>query len=147
MSKWVSVEDELPPIGHEVQVYCPNRVEMGKIPVTARARFIRYEGDSNYYWDNYYGGSNYTNRESVTHWKPMSSPPNTKESLTLWISVDERLPESLKDRWSKEVIALGDAGDVFALHCMGSYWQRTEAFVNSQSTRITHWMPLIYPDD
>jgi len=64
-----------------------------------------------------------------------------------WISVDERLPESQKDIWSKDVIALSDSGDVFRLACMGEYWQRSKAFVDSGANRITHWMPLIYPDD
>ncbi|EAM1120219.1 TPA: DUF551 domain-containing protein [Salmonella enterica subsp. enterica serovar Javiana] len=82
-----------------------------------------------------------------TNRRPKRARANSSSSTTNWISVEERLPESKDDRWSKEVIALGDAGDVFALHCMGTYWQRTEAFVNSQSTKITHWMPLIFPDD
>nr|DAZ40035.1 MAG TPA: Protein of unknown function (DUF551) [Caudoviricetes sp.] len=64
-----------------------------------------------------------------------------------WISVDERLPESKEGQWSKEVIALSDTGDVFKLSCMGTYWQRTTAFIESSSSKITHWMPLIYPDD
>ena len=64
-----------------------------------------------------------------------------------WISVDERLPESKEGKWSKEVIALSDTGDVFKLSCMGSYWQRTTAFIESGSSKITHWMQLIYPDD
>lgn len=64
-----------------------------------------------------------------------------------WISVDERLPESKEGQWSKEVIALSDTGDVFKLSCMGSYWQRTKTVIDSGSGKITHWMPLIYPDD
>ena len=63
-----------------------------------------------------------------------------------WISVNDRLPESKEGVWSKEVIALGDSGDVFKLSCMGSYWQRSKAFIESESENITHWMPLIYPD-
>ncbi len=63
-----------------------------------------------------------------------------------WVSVEERLPVSQEGKWSEEVIALGDAGDIFVLSCMGTYWQRSEAFINSQSTKITHWTPLIYPD-
>lgn len=72
-------------------------------------------------------------------------------SITLkakdWISVETQLPESKEGRWSKEVIALSDTGDVFKLSCMGAYWQRTKAFIESGSSKITHWMPLIYPDD
>lgn len=76
MPEWISVNDSLPPIGQEVQVYCPNKIPKGRNPVTALARFVRHEGlDSPYYWDNFYGGSNYTNPESVTHWKPLSKPP------------------------------------------------------------------------
>lgn len=63
-----------------------------------------------------------------------------------WINVDDRLPESKEGRWSDEVIALGDSGDIFKLSCMGSYWQRSKAFIESGSTKITHWMPLIYPE-
>lgn len=63
-----------------------------------------------------------------------------------WISVDERLPEHQNGKWSKDVIALSDSGDVFRLACMGSYWQRTQAFIDSGATKITHWMPLIYPE-
>lgn len=75
MSEWIPIEDELPPIGKEVQVYCPNKMQKGRNPVTALARFIRHEGlDSPYYWDNFYGGSNYTNPESVTHWMPLIFP-------------------------------------------------------------------------
>lgn len=62
-----------------------------------------------------------------------------------WINVEEQLPESKEGQWSKEVIALSDTGDVFKLSCMGSYWQRSKAFMSS-STKITHWMPLIYPE-
>ncbi|WP_368639074.1 DUF551 domain-containing protein [Salmonella enterica] len=43
-------------------------------------------------------------------------------------------------------MALSDTGDVFKLSCMGSYWQRSKAFIESSSTKITHWMPLIYPE-
>ncbi|AOO60009.1 hypothetical protein AN237_25995 (plasmid) [Raoultella ornithinolytica] len=63
-----------------------------------------------------------------------------------WINVDDQLPESEEARWSAEVIALSDSGDIFKLSCMGSYWQRSKAFIESGSTKITHWMPLIYPE-
>lgn len=64
---------------------------------------------------------------------------------TQWISVDDKLPESSDGMWSKDVIALGDSGDVFKLACMGDYWQRSQAYIESGSSKITHWMPLIYP--
>lgn len=64
-----------------------------------------------------------------------------------WINVDDELPKSKPDMWSKDVIALGDSGDIFRLACMGDYWQRTEEFVKSGSTKITHWTPLEYPKD
>ncbi|MEX1839115.1 DUF551 domain-containing protein [Enterobacter cloacae] len=67
--------------------------------------------------------------------------------LTDWISVDDHNPENREGRWSEDVIALSDTGDVFRLACMGGYWQRTQAFIDSGATKITHWMPLIYPDD
>ncbi|QKJ88025.1 DUF551 domain-containing protein [Paramixta manurensis] len=69
------------------------------------------------------------------------------ENVRKWISVERQLPESKEGQWSKEVIALSDTGDVFKLSCMGSYWQRTTAFIESGSSKVTHWMPLIYPDD
>ncbi|EHG9340697.1 TPA: DUF551 domain-containing protein [Escherichia coli] len=69
------------------------------------------------------------------------------ENESQWISIECRLPESKEGQWSKEVIALSDTGDVFKLSCMGSYWQRSKAFIESGSTKITHWMPLIYPND
>lgn len=37
----------------------------------------------------------------------------------LWINVNDRLPESQERRWSEDVIALGDSGDVFKLACQG----------------------------
>lgn len=63
-----------------------------------------------------------------------------------WISVEEKLPESKEGQYSAPVIALTDSGMVFRLSCMGSYWQRTKAFIESDSKRVTHWMPLIYPE-
>lgn len=65
----------------------------------------------------------------------------------LWISVDDHHPENQEGKWSNDVIALSDNGDVFRLACMGGYWQRTQAFIDSGATKITHWMPLIYPDN
>lgn len=41
----------------------------------------------------------------------------------LWISVDDHTPENQEGKWSKDVIALSDTGDVFRLACMGGYWQ------------------------
>lgn len=63
-----------------------------------------------------------------------------------WISVEDRLPESAKDKWSEEVIALSDTGDVFKLTCIGTYWQRTQAFIESGSSKVTHWIPMEYPE-
>lgn len=73
--KWLSVEDSLPPLGLEVLAYVPSRKEMGRNPVTALARYIRYEGAEDFYWDNNYGGSNIHLSTSVTHWMPLSEPP------------------------------------------------------------------------
>lgn len=66
--------------------------------------------------------------------------------MSEWISVEERLPESTNTTWSKEVIALCDNGRVFALACMGGYWQRSNAFVESGAERVTHWKPLNPPE-
>lgn len=63
-----------------------------------------------------------------------------------WISVEEHTPENHDGKWSKDVIALTDSGDAFRLACMAGYWQRTKAFIDSGSTKVTHWMPLVYPD-
>lgn len=59
-----------------------------------------------------------------------------------WISVKDRLPESAPARWSKDVIAMSDTGEVFRLACNGEYWQRTMSFINSDSMKITHWVPM-----
>jgi len=59
-----------------------------------------------------------------------------------WIKCTERLPESEPYTWSKPVAAISNLGDVFQLKCMGDYWQRSAAFVDSGAQEITHWMPL-----
>lgn len=69
------------------------------------------------------------------------------EFKDLWVSVDDHTPENQEGRWSEDVIALSDTGDVFRLACMSGYWQRTQAFIDSGATKVTHWMPLVYPDD
>lgn len=66
--------------------------------------------------------------------------------MSEWIDCRVELPKNLEGHWSKEVIALSDSGDVFRLACMGGYWQRTKAFIDSGATKITHWMPLEYPE-
>lgn len=68
---WISVEERLPEIGEEVNVYCP---QCGK-KITSLARFIRYEGAKGFYWDNSYGGSNIHIQDTVTHWRPLPEPP------------------------------------------------------------------------
>jgi hypothetical protein len=71
---WISVEHRLPEIGREVLVYRPNS-ERGT--VTALARFIRYEGASDFYWDNSYPGKGNMHLDtSITHWKPMPAAPS-----------------------------------------------------------------------
>jgi len=59
-----------------------------------------------------------------------------------WIYCSDKMPECLPDKWSAPVAAVSDLGDVFQLSCMGSYWQRTRAFVDSGATKIVKWMPL-----
>ena len=66
-TEWINVKDRLPEIGEEVIVYTPN----GWSDVTALCRLIRYEGATEFYWDNHYGGSNFHLQEAVTHWMPL----------------------------------------------------------------------------
>lgn len=62
-----------------------------------------------------------------------------------WISCNERMPENQNGKYSDPVIALADSGQVFTLSCMGNYWQRTRAFIDSGATKVTHWQPLNLP--
>ncbi len=62
-----------------------------------------------------------------------------------WISCRDKMPECLPDKWSAEVAAVSDLGDVFQLSCMGGYWQRTRAFIASGATEIVKWLPLDAP--
>jgi hypothetical protein len=59
-----------------------------------------------------------------------------------WIDCRVKLPDGAKGIWSNEVAAVSNLGDVFKLSCMGGYWQRTAAFIESGATSITHWIPL-----
>lgn len=59
-----------------------------------------------------------------------------------WIKCSERRPESKPGKWSKEVRARGDSGEVFILSCMGDYWQRSTDFINSASNEIIDWQPI-----
>lgn len=72
MKNWIKVEDRLPEIGTEVNVFCPEK-EFNK--VTSLCRLKKYEGSSDYYWDNNYGTSNLHLKEAVTHWQPLPEPP------------------------------------------------------------------------
>ena len=70
--EWVSVEDELPEIGREVIVCCPQ----SRRKVTALCRLIPYEGAVEFYWDNAYPLSgNCHVQDSVTHWSPLPEAP------------------------------------------------------------------------
>lgn len=68
--------------------------------------------------------------------------------MSEWIKCSERLPESAPGTWSKPVIALSDAELVFKLsyyngdECASGCWQRTRAFADSDSSKVTHWMPM-----
>lgn len=64
-----------------------------------------------------------------------------------WISCNERMPENENGKYSDPVIALADSGQAFTLSCMGNYWQRTRAFIDSGATKVTHWQPLNVPQD
>lgn len=74
--KWISIKDKLPEIGEEVIVYCPKCISR---KVTALMRLIRYEGATEYFWDNSYGGSNVHVMHSVTHWMPLPESPKESE--------------------------------------------------------------------
>lgn len=65
--------------------------------------------------------------------------------MSNWISVKDRLPESSKGKWSRDVIALCDNGNVYRLAVMGDYWQRSQEFIASGAESVTHWMPLEPP--
>lgn len=70
--QWISVEDRLPPIGQEVIVSVPG----GRAPVTALMRLIRWEGATDFYWDNAYPGKgNMHLQTSITHWMPLPAAP------------------------------------------------------------------------
>jgi len=73
-NQWISVKDDLPELGDEVVAYCPE----SRHNVTALCRFNRYEGATDFYWDNHYGGSNVHIQESVTYWMPLPHPPMPK---------------------------------------------------------------------
>jgi len=70
--RWIPVGEMLPEIGSAVLVYTP-RSEHRK--VKALMRLIRYEGSSEFYWDNIYGGGWIHTQEAVTHWRPLLEPP------------------------------------------------------------------------
>jgi hypothetical protein len=72
---WISVTEALPQIGTEVIVFIPEKIEMGRNPVTALVRLIRYEGATGYYWDNNYGTGNTHVQDAVTMWQPMPDAP------------------------------------------------------------------------
>jgi hypothetical protein len=59
-----------------------------------------------------------------------------------WIDAEDRLPESEPDTWSHPVIALADNFEIFELSCMGNYWQRSKAFVDSGAEKVICWIPL-----
>lgn len=67
--------------------------------------------------------------------------------MSQWIKCSDKLPNSEPGRWSEDVIALSDIGDVFRLACTGSYWQRTGSFIESGSNEVVAWMPLPEPPE
>jgi len=67
---WIKVSDRLPQLGEEVNVYIPSHHA-----VRSLSRGIRWEGDSEYFWRNAYGGDNYHAMEMITHWRPLPEPP------------------------------------------------------------------------
>lgn len=71
---WISVTDQLPPIGQEVIVFVAPYDRHPKGYVTALCRCIRYEEDPDWWWDNSQG-RNYHAMGSVSHWTPFPNPP------------------------------------------------------------------------
>jgi hypothetical protein len=70
--QWISVETALPPIGQEVIVFVPG----GRRLVTALMRLIRWDGATDFYWDNAYPGKgNMHLQTSITHWMPLPAAP------------------------------------------------------------------------
>lgn len=68
-AEWISVDEQLPPVGVEVLVYRPNS---WRRKVTALTRFVQYEGAAAHYWDNDYPGKgNLHLASAVTHWRYM----------------------------------------------------------------------------
>lgn len=76
-------------------------------------------------------------KESVEHFKS-----EYEGATARWIDVGDRLPESKPDMWSEPVIALADNMKIFELSCMGSYWQRSKAFVDSGAQKVICWIPF-----
>lgn len=62
--------------------------------------------------------------------------------MSEWISCKDKLPTNEPDKWSEYVIALSDTGDVFRLSCINGHWQRTMAFIESGSTKVTDWISM-----
>lgn len=65
-SAWISVEDELPPIGHRVIVF--REYEWGEVRVEQGIRDI--DG-----WWRVYG----TRTKKVSHWMPLPAPPEGQD--------------------------------------------------------------------
>jgi hypothetical protein len=75
--KWIPVTERLPEEGREVIVFTPNS---NRQKVKALARFIRYEGASEFFWDMAYTGKGRCHTENaVTHWMPLPAPPAASE--------------------------------------------------------------------
>jgi hypothetical protein len=70
-SEWISVVDELPPLGEEVIVQTETKRGKG---VTCLSRRISQSHVFPYVWDNDYGGGNMHLPEAVTYWMPLPKP-------------------------------------------------------------------------
>ncbi len=69
--------------------------------------------------------------------------------MNKWISVNRRLPEGEKGKWSEEVIALSDDLFIYQISYFngsggetGGCWQRPSDFVKNGSKKIIGWIPM-----
>jgi len=62
---------------------------------------------------------------------PKDQPPYTWQP-------HNRPPDSKPGKWSKEVVAITNLGNLFKLTCIGGYWQRPAAMVEGE--KVAWWI-------